>query len=81
MEEEVLVVKQGCEISFNFHESLYERLIEPLVGMLDPLEVERIGDRVLVKLTESRGEELKAWLLINLDKGFYITELESVELK
>lgn len=81
MEEEVLVVKEGAVMSFNFHRSLYERLVKPLLSILQPRCVEERGERVVLRLEGERGEEFKAWLLINLDKGFYITELESIELK
>ncbi|RLF04343.1 MAG: hypothetical protein DRK00_06915, partial [Thermoprotei archaeon] len=63
MEEEVLVVREGALMSFNFHRSLYERLVKPLLSMLHPQCVEERGERVILKLEGERGEEFKAWLL------------------
>jgi len=80
MEEEVLIVREGWRMLFDFHKSVFERVVAQHLGALEPASVKERGERVVVELDAERGEELRAWLLLNLGKGFFITELESLEL-
>ena len=80
MEEEVLVVREKSVIIFDVHKRLYNELLKGVLSKLKPLAVREEGERVVVELRDDEGEELRAWLLLNLDKGFFITELESLDL-
>lgn len=80
MEEEILVLRERGFLIFNMHRNFYEKAVKKVIGALSPLLVEGRGDRVIVKFRSEEGEEFRAWLLLNLDKGFYITELDSLEL-
>lgn len=80
MEEEVLIVREGWRMLFDFHKSVFERVVARHLGALEPASVKERGERVVVELDAERGEEFRAWLLLNLGKGFFITELESLEL-
>ena len=81
MEEEILVMRQGRNIVFNFHKGLFASLIQPLINLLEPCVTRREGDRVILILEGEKAEELKAWLMLHLEQGFYITELEDLELQ
>lgn len=80
MEEEILVLRERGFLLFNMHRSFYEKMVKRVIGTLNPLLVEEKGDRIVVKFGSEEGEEFRAWLLLNLNKGFYITELDSLEL-
>lgn len=80
MEEEILVLRERGFLIFNMHRNFYEKTVKRVIGALNPLLIEGRGDRVLVKFSSEEGEEFRAWLLLNLDKGFYLTELDSLEL-
>ncbi|MEM1522134.1 MAG: hypothetical protein QXU69_03865 [Thermofilaceae archaeon] len=81
MEEEVLVVRERGSITFNFHRMVFARVVGKHLRNLKPLLMEIRGERVVLKLNQEEGEELRAWLLLNLNKGFFITELECLELR
>lgn len=81
MEEEVLVIREGSAIIFNFHSCIFNKVAARHLKSLSPISVEEKGDRVILKLRAEEGEELRAWLLLNLGKGFFLTELESLELR
>lgn len=81
MEEEVLVVREGGTMTFNFHKSVFARVVGRHLRSLRPLSMETRGERVVLRLSQEEGEELRAWLLLNLNKGFFITELECLELR
>jgi len=80
MEEEVLIVRDCGRMLFDFHKSIFEKVVARYIGALEPVSIEERGDRVVVELDAEKGEELRAWLLLNLGKGFFITELESLDL-
>jgi len=80
MEEEVLIVRDGVRMLFDFHKKIFEKVVAREISALKPISVEERGDRVVVELDIEKGEELRAWLLLNLGKGFFITELESLDL-
>lgn len=81
MEEEVLVVREGSVWAFNFHRAVFAKLVRKHLRRLKPLAIEERGDRILLKLEQEKGEELRAWLILNSDKGFFLTELECLELR
>lgn len=81
MEEEVLIVREGGRVLFDFPKAVFARLVARRISSLNPISVREREGRVLLEVDRERGEELRAWLLLNLDKGFFITELESMELK
>lgn len=81
MEEEVLIVREGWRIVFDFHKSVFARVAARYLESLNPISVKERGERIILELEAEKGEELRAWLLLNLGKGFFITELESFELK
>lgn len=81
MEEEVLIVRESGVMTFNFHKTIFNRIVRKHLGSLRPISIEVRGERVVLKLCQEEGEELRAWLLLNLDKGFFITELETLELR
>ncbi|MCS7104730.1 MAG: hypothetical protein NZ954_04110 [Thermofilaceae archaeon] len=80
MEEEVLILREGSTIVFNFHSRIFNKVAAPHLKFLSPISIEEKGDRVILKLRAEEGEELRAWLLLNLGKGFFLTELEGLEL-
>lgn len=81
MEEEVLVVREKGVMIFNFHRSVFAKVVGKHLRNLKPVSIEVRGERVVLKLSQEEGEELRAWLLLNLNKGFFITELECLELR
>ncbi len=81
MEEEVLIVRESGRWTFDFHRSVFARVVGRNIRNLHPISMSSRGERVVVTLSEEEGEELRAWLLLNLHKGFFITELECLEAK
>ena len=81
MEEEVLIVREGGRILFDFHKTVFARVAARYLDSLNPITVRERGERIVLELEAEKGEELRAWLLLNLGKGFFITELESLELR
>jgi len=81
MEEEVLIVREGSTWTFNLPREVFARLVSRHVEKLSPLAVSFRGNRVLLKLERERAEELRVWLLLNLNKGFFVTELECLDLR
>jgi len=81
MEEEVLIVREGGKILFDFHKTVFARVAARYLESLSPITVRERGERIVLELEAEKGEELRAWLLLNLGKGFFITELESLELR
>lgn len=81
MEEEVLIVRKGGRILFDFHKTVFARVAARYLESLNPITVRERGERIVLELEAEKGEELRAWLLLNLGKGFFITELESLELR
>lgn len=81
MEEEVLIVREGGKILFDFHKTVFARVAARYLESLNPITVRERGERIVLELEAEKGEELRAWLLLNLGKGFFITELESLELR
>lgn len=81
MEEEVLIVREGGRILFDFHKAVFARVAARHLDSLNPITVRERGERIVLELEAEKGEELRAWLLLNLGKGFFITELESLELR
>lgn len=79
MEEEVVVAREGDVMLFDFHWRVFNKLAPRFLRALRPISLRRRGERVVIELGREEGEELRAWLLINTGKGFYITELESLE--
>ena len=81
MEEEVLIIREGSVWTFNFHKSVFLRVVGKHLGKLHPLSVDSQGERVVLRLNPDEGEELRAWLFLNLNKGFFITELECLDIR
>ena len=84
-EDEVLVIRSGEEIVFNFPRDFYERYLKRMEHMISPLRKEEVedptgGSRVVVSLRGDSAQELAIWLALNMPDDYFLTEIEEVDL-